>query len=374
MNNTLTDIFNEVMQREGQTVTALTSGKTFNCFFRKSNDNLNNRDSMILFYPVDAPVKSGSLIEFKGNTYLLMNQETGENEVYFKSAIARTMGNISTHSLSVVNLPFYGININGATAQGDNNLSIIDGNIEVLTEDCEQSRKLAVNDVFNEWGRTWEIKNLFYIDGICHVILEIAADATPTYEYTLVMTDLSVLDVAPGDTASIKATALINNLEVAATIEYKSSNEEVATIDAEGNIAYIADGKVEFSALWVEQGLEKSTELVTVTTVSAGDDVTIYVQALPEICYDFEEVLTFYAMRGGVRDDTIPVSFKAENISVTNNYDTYLKRIVITDNGDHTIQLLVNGQQMLGKTFDLVAYNEEYGVEHRQNIKVTSMF
>ena len=374
MNNTLTNIFNETLKREGQTVTALTSGKTFNCFFRKSNDNLNNRDSMIIFYPVDAPVKSGSLIEYKGNTYLLMNQETGENEVYFKSAIARTMGNISTHSLSVVNLPFYGININGATAQGDNNLSIIDGNIEVLTEDCKQSRKLAVNDVFNEWGRTWEIKNLFYIDGICHVILEITADATPTYDYTLVLTDLSVLDVAPGDTASIKATSLINGSEVAATIEYKSSNEEVATIDAEGNIAYIADGQVQFSALWVEQGLEETTELVTVTTISAGDDVTIYVQALPEICYDFEEVLTFYAMRGGVRDDTIPVSFKAENISVTNNYDAYLKRIVITDNGNHTIQLLVNGQQMLGKTFDLVAYNEEYGVEHRQNIKVTSMF
>lgn len=374
MNNTLTDIFNEVMQREGQTATALTSGKAFNAFFRKSNDNLNNRDSMIIFYSVDAPVKAGSLIEYKGNTYLLMNQETGENEVYFKSAIARTMGNISTHSLSVVNLPFYGININGATAQGDNNLSIIDGNIEVLTEDCEQSRKLAVNDVFNEWGRTWEIKNLFYIDGICHVILEITADATPTYEYTLVLTDLSVLDVAPGDTASIKATALINNLEVAVTIEYKSSNEEVATIDAEGNIAYIADGQVQFSALWVEQGLEETTELVTVTTASAGDDITIYVQALPEICYDYEKVLTFYAMRGGVRDDTIPVSFKAENISVVNNYDTYLKRIVITDNGDHTIQLLVNGQQMLGKTFDLVAYNEEYGVEHRQTIKVTSLF
>lgn len=374
MNNTLTNLFNETMKREGQTVTALTSGKTFNCFFRKSNDNLNNRDSMIIFYPVDAPVKSGSLIQYKGNTYLLMNQETGENEVYFKSAIARTMGNISTHSLSVVNLPFYGININGATAQGDNNLSIIDGNIEVLTEDCEQSRKLAVNDVFNEWGRTWEIKNLFYIDGICHVILEIAADATPTYEYTLVLTDLSVLDVAPGDTASIKATALINNLEVAATIEYKSSNEEVATIDAEGNIAYIADGKVQFSALWVEQGLEETTELVTVTTASAGDDVTIYVQALPEIWYDCEEVLTFYAMRGGVRDDTIPVSFKAENISVVNNYNAYLKRIIITDNGDHTITLLVNGQQMFEKTFDLVAYNEEYGVEHRQTIKVTSMF
>lgn len=374
MNNTLTNLFNETMKREGQTVTALTSGKTFNCFFRKSNDNLNNRDSMIIFYPVDAPVKSGSLIQYKGNTYLLMNQETGENEVYFKSAIARTMGNISTHSLSVVNLPFYGININGATAQGDNNLSIIDGNIEVLTEDCEQSRKLAVNDVFNEWGRTWEIKNLFYIDGICHVVLEIKADTTPTYEYTLVLTDLSVLDVAPGDTASIKATALISGSKVAATIEYRSSNDEVATIDADGNIAYIADGQVQFSALWVEQGLEKVTELVTVTTASAGDDVTIYVQALPEICYDFEELLTFYAMRGGVRDDTIPVSFKAENISVTNNYDAYLKRIVITDNGDHTIQLLVNGQQMLGKTFDLVAYNEEYGVEHRQTIKVTSMF
>lgn len=79
-------------------------------------------------------------------------------------------------------------------------------------------------------------------------------------------------------------------------------------------------------------------------------------------------------MRGGVRDDTIPVSFKIENINVTNNYNTYLKKITVTDNGDNTIELSVSGSVMRDKTFDLVAYNEEYETENRQNIKVVSLF
>lgn len=372
--NTLLNVFNDTLRREGKEVKAITADQTFKCFFRRSNDNLNERDSMIMFYAVDAPVNAGSLIEYNGNVYMLLNKETAENEIYYKSAIAKTMGKINTHSLSVLDLAFYGININNATAQADNNLSMIDGNVEVLTEDCDKSRKLVINDVFNEWGRTWQINNLFYIDGICHVILELIADSTPTYDYQLTLTELASVNVAPGDVDILKATATINDTSVDATIEYHSTNTDVATIDASGNIEYLSDGEVQFSATWIEQNIVATTDVVVVASAPVSEDVSIYVQSLPEICYDFEETLTYYAIKGGTRDDTIPVKFKVENISVTNNYDSYLKRITITDNGDNTIELAVNGSQMLGKTFDLVAYNEEYAVEHRQNIKVTSLF
>lgn len=373
--NILNDIFEQAMKREHKTITIQETGEQFECFFRKSNDNINRRDTMTMFYDVDAPVEVGVLLSYSGNTYLTLNKETAENDVYFKSAIIRTNGVINTHSLSVIGLPFYGDNVNNATATNTTNFSLIDGNIEVMTEDNELSRALSVDDLFNEWGRTWKITNLFYIDGICHIVLEINANVTPTYNYSLSLSALTSLNVAPGGTASITATAYCNDIEITrATIVYSSSNNEVATIDSSGNISYLADGEVYFTAIWQEQNISESTETVTVASAPMDDSVSIYVERMEEICYDFPETLHYYAIRGGVRDDTIPVSFKIENISVTNNYNTYAKKITITDNGDNTIELSVSGSIMRDKTFDLVAYNEEYEVENRQNIKVVSLF
>lgn len=373
--NILSDVFQQAMKREHKTVMVQETGEQFECFFRKNNDSINRRDTMIMFYDVDAPVEVGTLLLYGGNTYFTLNKETAENDVYFKSAIIRTNGVINTHRLSVIGLPFYGDNVNNATSTNTTNISLIDGNIEVMTEDNDESRALKVDDLFNEWGRTWKITNLFYIDGICHIVLEINANVTPTYNYSLVLTNLTSFNVAPEDKASITATAYCDNIEIAkATILYSSSNEDVATIDSSGNISYLADGEVYFTATWQEQNVSESTGTVTVASVPADDSVTIYVEQLDEICYDFPETIHYYAIRGGVRDDTVPVSFKIENINVTNNYNTYLKKITITDNGDNTIELAVNGSVMRGKIFDLVAYNDEYEVENRQNIKVISLF
>lgn len=374
--NVLEDMFNEAMKREQKEVSVFRTGEKFNCFFRKSNDTTNSRDTMIMYYRVDAPVKMGTLLSFGGYTYIALNRETAENSVYYKSAIIKTNGLANTHNLSVVGLPFYGDGINNATATSNSNyISMIDGNIEVVTEDNEDSRKLKVNDKLNEWGRTWKISNLFYVDGICRIVMEVDADYTPVFNYTLVLSTLDIFNVSPEDTASILATAYINDVEVEnATIVYTSSNNVVATIDSDGNITYLADGEVYFTAEWMEQSITKSTATVTVATAPEDDSVTIFVTPCDEVCYGFEETLTYYACRGGLRDDTIPVSFKIENLSVTSNYNTWLKKITITDNGNHTIDVYVSGNTMLGKTFDLVAYNDEYEVENRQKIKVVSLF
>lgn len=374
-NQTLLDMFRKSMEREHKTVTVLYSGETFDCFFRKSNDNTNQKDTMIMYYYADAPVNVGTLISFRGKTFLVLNKETTENDIYCKSAIIKTTGRINTHSLSVLDLPVYSESINNANASVTTHITVIDGNVDLLTEDNEISRQLKVNDLFNEFGRTWKISNLFYIDGICQIVVKVNEDITPVYNYHLEISSFAALNVAPEDTDTIQATAYINDTEITnATLIYSSSDTNVATIDSEGNISYIADGEVYFTVYWQEQDITERTSTVTVLSTPIDDSVNIYVQPLDEICFDFPETLSYYAMRGGVRDDSIPVYFKIENINVTNNYNTYLKKITITDNGNHTIELAVNGSVMRGKTFDLVAYNDEYEVESRQNIKVVSLF
>jgi len=375
MNNILTRVFDETLQREGRTISTVTSGESFECFFRRNNDNTNSKDTMIMYYRCGSPVNAGTLLSYAGNTYIALNKETAENDVYFKSAIIKTNGTINTHSLTVNGLAFYGEGVNNAMSTDGTNISIISGNLEVLTEDNAASRALQVDDLFNEWGRTWKIDNLYFVDGICHVIVEVNADVTPTYEYELTLSSLTSYNVKPGDTDTLTYTAICNDDEVDnPDVNFTSSNEEVAKIDNNGNITYLADGEVFFSAIWIDKATAQ-TDTVTVVTEAVSDEAAIFVTPIEEIFEGFEETLTFYATKGGVKDESIPVSFKVENISdVTTNYNTYLKKITYTDNGDGTVTLLVDGSVMLGKTFDFVAYNEELGIENRQTIKIISFF
>ncbi len=375
MNNIVKRVFDDSMKREGKTIRVLYTGSTFTGFFRRNNDSTNQEDTMILYYPIDAPVRAGNIITFANNQYILLNKETAENETYFKSAVMKTNGIINTHNLSVSGLPFYGDGLNNALADDGNYISLVNGNVKIITEDCQASRSIEINDKLNEWGRTFRVENIYYIDGIAHLVLQVDADLTPEYEYTLSVSQLSQLNVKPNDTDTISAMVLVNGEEFAgATVSYTSSNNEVAAIDQSGNITYLAEGEVYFTVSCATHNLTYQTETVTVAAEPVNDEVGIYVQSIDELSYDFPETLTYYATRGGVRDDTIPVSFKIENLSVTSNYNVYLKKITVTDNGNNTIDLEASGSIMVNKTFDLVAYNDEYQVENRQNIKIVSMF
>ena len=246
MNTVLKDIFDETMRREKHLASNYYSGEKFHCFFRRNNDNLNERDSMVMYYDKNSPVKAGTLIRCRGQIFLLYNQETIENDVYYKSSVIRTNGIINTHSLSVLGLPFYSDTLNNIMQSKGTNISIIDGNAELLTEDCDKSRALRINDKLNEWGRTWQITNLFY---------------------------MYVNDKAVSD----------------ATVEFKSSNDSVASIDAEGNISYLSDGQVYFTVTWLEQDISARTEVATVQNEQEGDNVTIYMEELPTIYHGFAE-------------------------------------------------------------------------------------
>lgn len=374
MYNVLSTIFEETMRREHHTASTFTSGEEFDCFFRRNNDNLNEHDTMVIYYRVDAPVQAGTLINFDGFTFLALNRETVENDVYYKSSIVRTNGVANTHSLSVVGLPFYSSTINNATATNSTNLSIIDGNAEVLTEDNAASRSLAINDLFNEWGRTWKITNLFFIDGICHIVMEINGNIEPTYRYKVVLAPLMSLHVNVGDTDTLTATAYINDVVTNAEITYSSSDDSIATIGNGGNIEYLAEGQVTFTAAWTEQGVSATTDIVAVQSEPVGEDISIYMEELGEIYKGLESDFSCYALKGGVKDDSIPVSVVAENVSGVSNQEAYLAYIKITNKGNGKFEVKVDNSNMTYKTFDLVASVDGYETKTRQTVKVVPFF
>ena len=129
-------------------------------------------------------------------------------------------------------------------------------------------------------------------------------------------------------------------------------------------IDYRRHGEVTFTAIWLEQNIRESTPTVTVATAPTNYDYEIFVTPIDEICFEFTETLTYYMTFGGVRNDEIPICFRIDN---PNNLSSAQK-------GNHTIEVNVDSSNLLGKEFELVAYNDEYETENRQTIKVTSLF
>ena len=97
-------------------------------------------------------------------------------------------------------------------------------------------------------------------------------------------------------------------------------------------------------------------------------------EELGEIYKGMESDFSCYPLKGGVRDDSIPVSVVAENVSGVSNQEAYLAYIKITNKGNGKFEVKVDNSNMTYKTFDLVASVDGYEAETRQTVKVVPFF
>ena len=376
LTNILKRTYDETMKREGIKVTSYFGSESFDAFFRINNDGTNQKYTLIMFYGLDAPVQNGSIILIRGEKYIALNKETIECDVYYKSTMVKANGQITTNDFSVVGLPFYSTDMNYGNAKGDANLTIIDGRMEVVTADCELSRKLNINDYFNEWGRTWQIENIYYVDGICKVVLQVTADKPIEHTYTLSLAETNVLSAVVGDMLNLYATAYCDGIEDAtAELAWHTSNPDVASIDNEGNVVFVAPGTVTLSVSWDEHNLIQYTNAIECVAISTDEEgnpddesIALYVAEAKELFWDFEnDPIEYSVTRGGVKVNDIPITFKAEYPASA----TLQKKIsIVVSDGS----ALVNpaDSRLMGKSFTLIASNAEYGLEHKQTIKVVS--
>lgn len=174
--STLNRMFKRTMQREGKTVSALIPQKDFTAFFRNCSDGKSTENRINIYYGIDAPVEQGSLIKYKTKTYILINKETEENDCYYKSLAIACNGMLRNNKLTVKDVPVYGYDMNDGVAYTGNTFTVINGYMELITQDTDAVRKLEINDTFNIFGRTFKIDNIYYKDGICHIIAKVGMD------------------------------------------------------------------------------------------------------------------------------------------------------------------------------------------------------
>ena len=178
----LENVFADTMAREGKSITAVISGKTFTAFFRRCDDGQSTEDRIVLYYGVDAPVDQGSLIQYGKKTYVLVNKETEENTCYYKSFAIACNGILNTNNRTVKNVPVYGYDLKNGLTSVNNTISIVNGNMEFVTEITETVKVLAIDDTFNIYGRTFKVDNIYQKDGLFHIIAEVYANVNPDPE------------------------------------------------------------------------------------------------------------------------------------------------------------------------------------------------
>lgn len=278
----LESVFQSTMLREGKTVTAYTSGNTFQTFMRRNDDGNNFEDRITLYYSVNAPVIQGSLVSCGNKIYILVNRETEENNCYYKSSGLACNGMITLNDGEVIGVPCYAYNMNGSLINENQIVSVIDGNMEFITESNSLSRQIKIGNTFNEFGRTFKVNNIYYKDGILHLVTEVTMDEVATEHLNIIIDGLAkdIYDV--GDIVQLTATMYINNVITTGTITWESTNTNVAVIDGNGVVNFIGRGTVAFKAYWVEKNTKNATNVVGsgisevfTVSISGMDDIKL---------------------------------------------------------------------------------------------------
>lgn len=257
--NTLKKQFSDALQREGKNITTYYTSELVKCLFRINKDYNKTDNHITIFYDIDSPIKQGQLFTYGSKNYLTLNQESIENDTYYKSSLLECNLEIPVVINSVTRqIPCYSYDLSSAYNIANNIISFVDGKGEIITELIpELSNGIYINTGLRIMGGYFDVVNTYDIDGIVHIMLK--KNVSPPDLYALeITTDLS--DYKVGDTATITANPTVNGIpQTDQTITYITSDETLATVDADGVITFLGVGTVVITGIWVEHSEIKDT-------------------------------------------------------------------------------------------------------------------
>ena len=343
--------YKRTMEREGKTLTTYTGGAEFKAFFRINNDNENQRETIVIYYDVTAPVRPGTLVMYGYGVYLALNRETVENDVYYKSTLVKCNGVYNENSGTVMNIPFYSDNMKSSVSVGNSVITTLNGNVEIITEENSLSKKIKIDQKFNEFGRTFNVCNLYSMDGILHIIAEVYSNMTPSYTYSIVIDGTPTTSLKTGETVQLTATTYMGKtITTGATLDWTSSDNTIATVDGTGLVTCVSDGTAIITCTWVEQNV---TEDVSITVSNASDPVT------PTTNYTYTISGNTNLKNGFSRTYTLTITDSFGN-DITSSQNDYSWNIIsdFTDQikqnvTENKIELSVNNEDLIGSTFML---------------------
>ena len=341
--------YKRTMEREGKILTTYTGGTEFKAFFRINNDNENQRETIVIYYDVTAPVRPGTLVMYGYGVYLALNRETVENDVYYKSTLVKCNGVYNENSGAVMNIPFYSDNMKYSVSVGNNTITMLNGNIEIITEENSLSKKIAIDQKFNEFGRTFNVCNLYSMDGILHIIAEVYSNMTPTYTYSVVIDGTPTTSLKTGETVQLTATTYMGEtITTGATLDWTSSDNTIATVDGTGLVTCVSEGTVLITCTWVEQDV-KGTATINISNTEpvTPTGYTYTISGNTNLKNGFSRTYTLTITDSSGNDITSSQNDYSWNI--VSDFTDQIEQ-VITDN---KIKLTVDNEDLIDSSFVL---------------------
>jgi len=309
MYDTLSSAFTDALKREGKVITAYSNNTPYNVLFRKNNDTNQLIDRLTIFYSAGCGIHAGQLLTYGNKHFLVLNQETPESNVYYKSNLIETNAviNMITNA-GEINMPVYAYDIADGLGQQNNVMSIISGNIHIIAEPNSIIKSLAINNQFDACGRHWKINNIISKDNIINLYCEVDATTAHTYTVTVTAND----SYHRGESAQLTAVAKQDDTVVNASLVWTSSDISLATVDNTGLVNFLADGNVTITATWESQNVS-DTKTIAITE---PDTYSLSITADDTYSTSDTPTLTANAQKKGTADSTATITWNSSDTSI----------------------------------------------------------
>lgn len=361
--------FFDALRREGKSIVTYYNRDVIPCIFRINEDGNNPTDRSRIFYDISAPVKQGQIIEYKNKKYLILNQETAENDVYYKSSIVETNAELKwTIDNVIYKMPFYAGNLISPLPDTNNVISSIDGNIEVITEDNNRSRLITLNTNVEMLGGVYQVVNYLYKSGLTYLYVKRTAGTPTPPLYAISVDGTTAFDIVETQSTTLTVATTIDGEPTTEpqTITWTSSDETVATVD-DGVVTFLAVGNATITATWVEGNVSDTLDItVTDSTpvanytikITHSGNATLFVGGSNKTIY-------LYPYLDDVQTADIPVAYEiiGKETGMFNN-ETYTA-------AEYKLVLRVSlDEKWIGKKFTVRAYNTEYDIEATKEFEI----
>lgn len=365
-------IFQDTMRREGTVVKDYWTGEDYQCFFRRNKDTNQTNDNITIFYPVESGIRPGSIIEKYGKLFLVLNQESVENRVYHRSDGINSDIMISTYdkdTMEEINVPAFPYDLTGETPNKSDIMSVIAGNVELMTGDNDMSRKLRVNQEFVEMGNKWKIVAVSFKSGICRITAQIILELSDQPVYAL---KINVADTyTQGDAVKLTASATVDDSPIAnPTLTWTSSDPAIVTVTEGGNALFAGVGTCAISCYWKEHNITETT-YVEVISIPVPVDWKCEIIGSDTINTnsDGEYIAKFYQADGTSED------FSATPIWSLDVPSAISKSVSISSQSGNTVTVKVaSGSSLIGNTFGLILTDSSGQYHATKTIRIKSWF
>lgn len=363
--------FSDYLQREGTVVTDYWTGEEYRCFFRKNKDTNQTNNNVSLYYPVGVGINPGSLINYYGQTFLVLNQESLENRVYHRSDGINADIMVSTFNKETgeeICIPAFAYDMTGSLVRRGDVISITAGDTEFMTGDNALSRKLAIDCEFEALCCYFKIVNTNYKTGICRIQATITQRVDNTTYKLKIKADETYTQ---GNAAKLIAEPAINDKPVInPTLIWTSSNPDIAIITEDGSALFVGVGTCAISCHWKEHNITDTVYVEVVAEpvvadwrceISGNDTITTGTSA------DF--TAKFYQADGITEDTTISPVWSLDVPSAISNF------VTLTEQSGNTVTIKVaSGSAAIGNSFGLNLTGSSGQYHATKTIKIKGWF